>query len=111
MYLCRVAVSDRLPDLDLGRPLLGQYGAIHGAKAGEAAGGAAGEGGETIRAIYVIDPERKLQLHLTYPVAVGRNFFEVLRVLDSLQITSYHQVGFECRLASPRCSQSMRGTY
>lgn len=46
----------------------------------------------TIRSIFVIDPERKLQLRFTYPVAVGRNFFEVIRCLDSLQITEYHQV-------------------
>ena len=45
-----------------------------------------------VRGVYLIDPERKLQLRLTYPISVGRNFFEIIRVLDSLQITSYHQV-------------------
>ena len=59
-----------------------------------------------MRGIYVIDPERKLQLHLTYPVAVGRNFFEVLRVLDSLQITSYHQVR-STRTTPPMFSPSL----
>lgn len=46
----------------------------------------------TVRAVYVLDPARKLRLSLTYPPSTGRNFQEILRVLDSLQLTDRHKV-------------------
>jgi alkyl hydroperoxide reductase subunit AhpC len=46
----------------------------------------------TVRSVFVIDPERKVRLILTYPASTGRNFNEILRVIDSLQLTSYHKV-------------------
>lgn len=46
----------------------------------------------TVRTVYVIDPSRKVRLMLTYPPSTGRNFAEVLRVLDSLQLTDAHKV-------------------
>ncbi|KAA2213170.1 peroxiredoxin [Teichococcus oryzae] len=46
----------------------------------------------TVRTVYVIDPQKKVRLTLTYPPATGRNFQEVLRVLDSLQLTDRHKV-------------------
>ncbi|MGK7931870.1 MAG: peroxiredoxin [Microcystaceae cyanobacterium] len=46
----------------------------------------------TIRSVFVIDPNKKLRLSLTYPASTGRNFDEILRVIDSLQLTDYHQV-------------------
>jgi alkyl hydroperoxide reductase subunit AhpC len=46
----------------------------------------------TVRALYIIDPAKKLRLSLTYPPSTGRNFQEVLRVLDSLQLTDRHKV-------------------
>ncbi len=46
----------------------------------------------TVRAVYVIDPAKKLRLSLTYPPSTGRNFQEILRVLDSLQLTDRHKV-------------------
>lgn len=46
----------------------------------------------TVRALYIIDPAKKLRLSLTYPPSTGRNFQEVLRVLDSLQLTDRQKV-------------------
>ncbi len=46
----------------------------------------------TVRSVFVIDPSKKLRLTLTYPASTGRNFDEILRVIDSLQLTDYHQV-------------------
>lgn len=46
----------------------------------------------TVRTVFVIDPNRKLRLTLTYPPSTGRNFQEILRVLDSLQLTDNYQV-------------------
>jgi alkyl hydroperoxide reductase subunit AhpC len=46
----------------------------------------------TVRTVFVIDPNRKLRLTLTYPPSTGRNFQEILRVIDSLQLTDNYQV-------------------
>jgi alkyl hydroperoxide reductase subunit AhpC len=46
----------------------------------------------TVRSVFVIGPDRKVKLTLTYPASTGRNFDEVLRVIDSLQLTARHQV-------------------
>lgn len=46
----------------------------------------------TVRTVFVIDPNKKVRLTLTYPPATGRNFAEILRVIDSLQLTEYHKV-------------------
>jgi thioredoxin-dependent peroxiredoxin len=46
----------------------------------------------TIRTVFVIDPNKKLRLNLTYPASTGRNFDEILRVIDSLQLTDNYQV-------------------
>ena len=46
-----------------------------------------------VRTLYIIDPNRKVQLHMTYPSNVGRNFYEILRILDALQLTTYYEVG------------------
>lgn len=47
---------------------------------------------QTVRNVYVIGPDRKVKLVLVYPMTTGRNFDEVLRVLDSLQLTATHKV-------------------
>ena len=46
----------------------------------------------TIRSVFVVGPDKKIKLVLTYPMSTGRNFDEVLRVLDSIQLTARHQV-------------------
>ncbi len=46
----------------------------------------------TVRSVFVIDPAKKVRLILTYPPSTGRNFDEILRVVDSLQLTDAHKV-------------------
>ncbi len=46
----------------------------------------------TVRSVFIIGPDKKIKLILTYPASTGRNFYELLRVVDSLQLTSYHKV-------------------
>ena len=46
----------------------------------------------TVRSVFVIDPKKKIRLVITYPASTGRNFDEILRVIDSLQLTDSHSV-------------------
>ncbi|AMC35228.1 peroxiredoxin [Janthinobacterium sp. B9-8] len=46
----------------------------------------------TVRSVFIIDPAKKIRLTLTYPASTGRNFNEILRVIDSLQLTDHHKV-------------------
>ena len=46
----------------------------------------------TVRSVFIVGPDKKIKLTLTYPASTGRNFFEILRVIDSLQLTANHSV-------------------
>ena len=47
---------------------------------------------QTVRSVFVVGPDKKIKLQLTYPMTTGRNFNEILRVLDSMQLTAAHKV-------------------
>lgn len=47
---------------------------------------------QTVRTVFVIGPDKKIKLMMTYPMSTGRNFNEILRVLDSMQLTAAHKV-------------------
>jgi alkyl hydroperoxide reductase subunit AhpC len=47
---------------------------------------------QTVRSVFIIGPDKKIKLNLTYPMTTGRNFHEILRVLDSMQLTARHRV-------------------
>jgi alkyl hydroperoxide reductase subunit AhpC len=60
--------------------------------AGTSADGRTAMDNATVRNVYVIGPDKKIKLMITYPMSTGRNFDEVLRVIDSLQLTANHSV-------------------
>jgi len=67
------------------------YGMLPAETSGSAEGRTAADN-LTVRNVYVIGPDKQIKLMLTYPMATGRNFDEILRVIDSLQLTANHQV-------------------
>lgn len=62
------------------------------ADAGETSEGRTAANNATVRTVFVIGPDKKIKLMLVYPMSTGRNFNEVLRVLDSMQLTASHKV-------------------
>jgi len=62
------------------------------AEAGETCEGRTAADNATVRNVYVIGPDKKIKLVISYPMSTGRNFDEVLRVIDSMQLTSKHKV-------------------
>jgi alkyl hydroperoxide reductase subunit AhpC len=62
------------------------------AEAGESCEGRTPADNATVRNVYVVGPDKKIKLLISYPMSTGRNFDEVLRVLDSLQLTANHKV-------------------
>lgn len=60
--------------------------------AGEVDGGRTAMHNAPVRTVFVIGPDKRIKLHLAYPMTTGRNFNEVLRVLDSMQLTARHKV-------------------
>lgn len=67
---------------DENREVANLYGMIHSNASDNA----------TVRSVFIIGPDKKIKLTLTYPASTGRNFNEILRVIDSLQLTAYHSV-------------------
>lgn len=62
------------------------------AGAGDSSDGRTPNDNATVRTVFVIGPDKKIKLTLSYPMSTGRNFDEVLRVLDSIQLTARHKV-------------------
>jgi len=62
------------------------------AAAGDSSEGRTPADNATVRSVYVIGPDKKIKLILTYPMTTGRNFAEILRAIDSIQLTAKHQV-------------------
>ena len=62
------------------------------AEAGDSSSGRTPADNQTVRNVFVIGPDKKIKLIIAYPMSTGRNFDEILRVIDSLQLTAEHQV-------------------
>ncbi|WP_099865863.1 peroxiredoxin [Pararhizobium haloflavum] len=62
------------------------------AGAGDSSDGRTPADNATVRSVFVIGPDKKIKLILTYPMTTGRNFDEILRAIDSIQLTAKHQV-------------------
>lgn len=60
--------------------------------AGESSEGRTPADNAPVRTVFVIGPDKKIKLHLAYPMSTGRNFDEILRVIDSIQLTAKHKV-------------------
>ena len=85
---CRVnypMISD--PQLEIAK----LYGMLP-AESGDRSEGRTAADNATVRTVFVIGPDKKIKLQLSYPMSTGQNFDEILRVLDSLQLTAKHQV-------------------
>jgi alkyl hydroperoxide reductase subunit AhpC len=62
------------------------------AEAGESCEGRTPADNATVRTVFVVGPDKKIKLQLSYPMTTGRNFDEILRVIDSMQLTAKHKV-------------------
>ena len=62
------------------------------ADAGDTSEGRTPADNATVRSVFIIGPDKKVKLSLTYPMTTGRNFDEILRALDSIQLTAKYQV-------------------
>jgi alkyl hydroperoxide reductase subunit AhpC len=79
-----------IADEDLGVAKL--YDMLPASDANSSEGRTAGDN-QTVRTVYLIGPDKKVKMSLTYPMSTGRNFDELLRVLDSAQLTANNKVG------------------
>jgi alkyl hydroperoxide reductase subunit AhpC len=80
-------------------PMIGDHdlkiAKLYGMLPAEAGGDASGRtpmDNATVRNVYIVGPDKKVKLVISYPMSTGRNFAEILRALDSLQLTARHQV-------------------
>lgn len=62
------------------------------AEEGDSSEGRTAADNATVRSVFIVGPDKKIKLMLTYPMTTGRNFDEILRVLDSMQLTARHKV-------------------
>ena len=62
------------------------------AESGTTSEGRTAADNQTVRTVFIVGPDKKIKLMLSYPMSTGRNFDEVLRVLDSMQLTAKHKV-------------------
>ena len=67
------------------------YGLLPGSTSGNSKGRTAVDN-QTVRTVFVIGPDKRIKLFLTYPMATGRNFLEILRAIDSIQLTAMYKV-------------------
>jgi alkyl hydroperoxide reductase subunit AhpC len=67
------------------------YGMLH-PNAGETSSGRTAADNATVRTVFIIGPDKKIKAHLAYPMSTGRNFDEILRMIDSIQLTAKHKV-------------------
>jgi len=85
---------------------------------GAAAGRSAADNA-TVRNVYIIGPDKKIRLMITYPMTTGRNFDEILRVIDSMQLTSKHKIatpanwkeGGDCIIVPAVSDEEAKGKY
>ena len=75
------------PELEISK----LYGMLP-AESGSSSEGRTAADNQTVRNVFVVGPDKKIKLVLVYPMTTGRNFDEVLRVIDSLQLTAKHKV-------------------
>ena len=75
------------PDLEVAK----LYDMLPAATGGSSAGRTPADNA-TVRSVFIVGPDKKVKLTLTYPMTTGRNFNEILRALDSIQLTANHQV-------------------
>ena len=61
-------------------------------ESGESCEGRTAVDNATVRTVFIVGPDKKIKLHLSYPMTTGRNFPELLRVIDSMQLTARHKV-------------------
>jgi alkyl hydroperoxide reductase subunit AhpC len=62
------------------------------AESGHTSEGRTAADNATVRTVFVVGPDKKVKLQLSYPMSTGRNFDEILRVIDSMQLTAKHKV-------------------
>jgi alkyl hydroperoxide reductase subunit AhpC len=71
------------------------YNMLPAEEAGTAQGRTASDNA-TVRSVFIIGPDKKIKLMMTYPMTTGRNFNEILRALDSIQLTAKHKIATPC---------------